>query len=57
MDPSSMRGIFVRYNEISKAYRVYIPRERKIIVSRHVRFEEGGTFRRSHATSPAMVED
>ena len=36
LDPSREKGILVGYSEISKAYRVYIPARRRIIVSRGV---------------------
>jgi hypothetical protein len=57
LEPSSEKGIFVGHSETSKAYRVYIPRQRKIAVSRDVIFKEGGTFKRSHDTKPVVVED
>jgi hypothetical protein len=47
LDPSSIKGKFVGYSESSKAYRKYIPSERKIEVSRDVTFEEEIAFRRS----------
>ena len=34
LDPSSRKGTFVGYNESSKAYRIYIPGQRHIEVSR-----------------------
>jgi hypothetical protein len=40
LEPIAEKGIFVGYNETSKAYRIYIPAERKIVVRRDVRFEE-----------------
>ena len=43
------RGIFVGYDEISKAYRIYLPAHRKVVVRREVRFEEERDFRRSRA--------
>ena len=33
-------GIFVRYNDTSKAYRIYLPKTNKIVVSRDVKFLE-----------------
>ena len=36
LDPSGEKGLLVGYSEISKAYRVYIPARRRIIVSRDV---------------------
>ena len=32
-DPPGEKGLLVGYNEISKAYRIYIPTRRRIIVS------------------------
>ena len=47
MDPSGEKGLLVGYSEISKAYRVYIPARRRIIVSRDVQFDEDRALRRS----------
>ena len=47
MDPSSRKGVFVGYRESAKAYRIYIPRQRKIELSRDVTFEEGIAYQRS----------
>ena len=41
------KGIFVGYNETSKAFRIYPPTQRKVVVRREVRFEEEQGFRRS----------
>jgi hypothetical protein len=30
MEPSGKKGVFVGYSEISKAYRIYVPGQRKI---------------------------
>ena len=35
-DPSGAKGLLVGYSETSKAYRVYIPAHKRIIVSRDV---------------------
>ena len=40
-EPKTFQGIFVGYSDTSKAYRVWIPSERKIRVSRDVRFFHG----------------
>jgi hypothetical protein len=40
LKPSGLKGIFVGYSETSKAYRVYIPSQRKVIVSRYVKFDK-----------------
>jgi hypothetical protein len=47
LDPSGIKGTFVGYNESSKEYRIYIPGQRQIEVSRDVTFEEEIAFRRS----------
>ena len=39
LDPSGEKGLLFGYNEIPKAYRVYIPARRRIIVSRDVQFD------------------
>jgi hypothetical protein len=41
------RGIFFGYNEISKAFHIYLPSLRKIVLRRDVRFEEDEAFRKS----------
>jgi hypothetical protein len=46
LDPSGRKGTFVGYNESSKAYRIYIPGQRQIEVSKDVIFEEEIAFRR-----------
>jgi hypothetical protein len=47
LDPSGKKGIFVGYNESSKSYRIYIPGQHKIEVSRDVTFNENISFRKS----------
>ena len=47
MEPSGKKGIFVGYSEISKGYRIYVPGQRQIEVSRDVTFEEDAAFLRS----------
>jgi hypothetical protein len=34
LEPSRHKGIFVGYNETSKAYKIFIPVQRKTIVSK-----------------------
>ena len=41
------RGYLVGYNENAKAYRIYIPESRKVVVRRNVKFMEEKAFRRS----------
>ncbi|KAL6325054.1 hypothetical protein AAG906_022262 [Vitis piasezkii] len=40
LDKQSDMGIFVRYSDTSKAYRIYLPKTNKIVVSRDVKFLE-----------------
>ena len=50
LDPSSRKGTFVGYSESLKAYRIYIPGQRQIDVSRDVTFEEEVAFMRSRGS-------
>ena len=47
LDPSGEKGLLIDYNEISKAYRVYILARKRIIMSRDVQFDEDRALRRS----------
>jgi hypothetical protein len=47
LDPSGKKGTFVGYSETSKAYRIYIPSQKFIEVSRDVTFHEEAVFRRA----------
>jgi hypothetical protein len=47
LEPSGKKGIFVGYNDSSKAYRIYIPEQHKIEVSRDVTFNEKMAFKKS----------
>ena len=47
MEPSGKKGIFVGYSESSKAYKIYIPGQKHIKVSRDVTFHEEVVFKRS----------
>ena len=47
LEPTEDKGIFVGYSETLKAYRIYIPAQRKVVVRRDVKFEEKRAFRRS----------
>jgi len=47
MEPSGKKGVFVGYNENSKAYRIYVLGQRQIEVSRDVTFHEEAAFRKS----------
>ena len=47
LEPIAEKGIFVGYSEISKAFRIYIPTRRKVVVRWDVKFKEDRAFRRS----------
>jgi hypothetical protein len=47
LEPSRKKGIFMGYSESSKAYRIYIPEQHKIKVSRDVTFNEKMAFKKS----------
>jgi hypothetical protein len=44
MEPSGNKGVFVGYSEKSKAYKIYVPGQRKIEVRRDVNFHEEASF-------------
>jgi hypothetical protein len=54
--PIAQQGILVGYSEVSKAYCIYIPSLRRVVVSRDVRFEEDRALQRS-LESRVSVED
>jgi hypothetical protein len=47
MEPSGKKGVFVGYTANSKAYRIYVPCQRKIEVRRDVAFHEEVAFKKS----------
>ena len=47
LEPSGKRGIFIRYCENSKGYRIYIPGQRSVEISRDVIFEEDSALKLS----------
>jgi hypothetical protein len=57
LDPTAQQGILVGYSKVAKAYRIYIPPLRKVVVSRDVRFEEDRAFARSLESSRADEVD
>jgi hypothetical protein len=46
LNPTADKGILVGYSEASKAYRIFVPARRKIIVCRDVQFQEERALRR-----------
>jgi hypothetical protein len=52
LEPSCGMDLFVGYNDISKAYKVYIPKQKKTTVSTNVNFEEDFASRKSHEPIP-----
>ena len=56
LEPSGKKGIFVGYNESSKAYCIYVPGQRYIEVSRDVIFHEEVVFRQTKEL-PKEVEE
>jgi len=44
LDPKSQACIFVGYSENYKAYRLYNPKTKSIVISRNVIFDEGGKY-------------
>jgi hypothetical protein len=47
LDPSGKKGIFVGYCELSKAFKIYIPGQHHIEISRDVTFDEDATLKKS----------
>jgi hypothetical protein len=47
LDPSGKKGIFVGYCEVSKAFRIYIPGQHHIEISRDVTFDEDAVLNKS----------
>ena len=47
LEATGERFIFVGYDETSKAFRIYLPAQRKVVVRREVKFKEEKAFRRS----------
>jgi hypothetical protein len=47
LDPSGKKGIFVGYCEVSKAFRIYIPGQHHIEISRDVTFDEDVVLKKS----------
>jgi hypothetical protein len=54
LDSIAEKGIFIGYNVTSKAYRIYVPTLKKIVVRRDVRFKEEKAFSKSYDVSAAI---
>ena len=46
MEPTVENGIFVGYDETLKAFRIYLPSQRKVVVRMDVKFQEERAFRK-----------
>ena len=46
LEPTEERGIFVGNDETLKAFRIYLPTVRKVVVRREVRFDEEQAFKK-----------
>jgi hypothetical protein len=57
LEHSKRKGLFVGYNETPKAYRVYIPEQRKTVVSKDVKFEEAFASRKSHEPVTSIEDE
>jgi hypothetical protein len=55
LDPSGEKDLFIGYSETLKAYRIWIPTQRKIMVSQDVRFEDLA-YRKSHEPTPVTKD-
>jgi hypothetical protein len=47
LEPSGKKGIFMGYNDSSKAHRIYIPEQHKIEVNRDITFNDNMAFKKS----------
>lgn len=54
-DPRSKEGIFIGYPEHAKGYRVWVPNERKVVVSRDLRFMDERDHRRKTSTDEETI--
>ena len=57
LEATGRKGTFVRYCENSKAFRIYIPSQRKVEISRDVTFDEDVALGKARdIPSPPLVE-
>ena len=47
LDQTTKKGYLVGYSENAKAYRIYLPGSREVVVQRDVKFMEDRAFRKS----------
>ena len=57
LEPSGKKGIFIGYSETTKGYRIYIPGQRTIEISRDVIFEEDTTFKVSSNSDESISDE
>ena len=58
LDQTAEKGFLMGYSENAKAYRIYIPKSRKIVVRRDVKFMEERAFRKSREmTIDTQIEE
>lgn len=41
LEPRATEGIFIGYADTSKGYRVWIPKDRKVVITRDIKFLDG----------------
>jgi len=56
LEPSNLKGILVGYSEPSKDYKIYVPSQRKIVVSRDVKVDKDAWSSRSQEL-PVVIEE
>ena len=55
LDPQSNQGVLIGICETQKAYRIFLPKTQKIIISRHVTFNENVFYKDMTLTSTQKV--
>ena len=54
---SGRKGLFIGYNDTSKAYRIYFPRFKKIDINKDVTFDEDSAYSRSRKLPIEEIEE
>ena len=57
LEMTAEKGYLLGYSENAKAYHIYIPKSRKVVVRRDVKFMEEKAFRRSRELPSAMQSE